>query len=232
MVVLPVNRTRRPASWRDARWPNPCEVSGLGWGDVVFLAMREILGWSLVVACAVAIPLIIVDTTFVVSNMLKIADGGYIPLLLAGAVYSVMMIWHMGAAAVAARLAESVISPDETMALLDSGRIPRVPGAAVFLTRTETGVPPIIRWHLKHNRLLHERVFIFSVTTELVPFVDEDERLTLKEIAPRMWRACFRSVSMGHPYLLRKVSTNCQAQRSGRKRRRSGRRNALTEGRR
>ena len=166
---------------------------------LLFLAMREILGWSMVTACAVAIPLIIVDATFVVSNMLKVADGGYIPLLLAGAVYSVMMIWHRGAAAVAARVAESVISPDDTMELLDSGRIARVPGAAVFLTRTETGVPPIIRWHLKHNRSLHERVFIFSIATELVPFVDEDERLTLKEILPGMWRARARYGFMEHP---------------------------------
>jgi KUP system potassium uptake protein len=166
---------------------------------LLFLAMREILGWSMVAACAVAIPLIIVDATFVVSNMLKVADGGYIPLLLAGAVYSVMMIWHRGAAAVAARVAESVISPDDTMALLDSGRIARVPGVAVFLTRTETAVPPIIRWHLKHNRSLHERVFIFSIATELVPFVDEDERLTLKEIVPRMWRARARYGFMERP---------------------------------
>ena len=166
---------------------------------LLFLAMREILGWSMVTACAVAIPLIIVDATFVVSNMLKVADGGYIPLLLAGAVYSVMMIWHRGAAAVAARVAESVISPDDTMELLDSGRIARVPGAAVFLTRTETGVPPIIRWHLKHNRSLHERVFIFSIATELVPFVDEDERLTLKEILPGMWRARARYGFIEHP---------------------------------
>jgi KUP system potassium uptake protein len=166
---------------------------------LLFIAMREILGWSSAAASVVAVPLIIVDATFVVANMLKVADGGYIPLLLAGAVYGVMLVWHTGAGAVAARLSDSVISPDEMMHVFDSDHIARVPGAAVFLTRTETGVPPVVMWHVKHNRSLHERVLIFTITTELLPLVPAGERLTVSEIAPGMWRARARYGFMERP---------------------------------
>ena len=85
------------------------------------------------------------------------------------------------------------------MAKIAEGPIPRVPGTAVFLTRTERDVPPVMVWHVKHNRALHVRVFVLTVTTQSVPWVKDSERLTVEEIAPRFWRAAARYGFMERP---------------------------------
>ena len=84
---------------------------------------------------------------------------------------------------------ETVVPIGTFMARIAQGKIPRVPGTAVFLTRTERDAPPVMVWHLKHNRALHERVFILTTVVEAVPWVERSTRLTVEEIAPSIWRA-------------------------------------------
>ena len=79
---------------------------------LLYIAMREIWRWSLPAAGAVAGALMIVDASFVAANLTKIADGGYVPIVLASLVYGVMVIWHLGAQAVSARLQETVVLID------------------------------------------------------------------------------------------------------------------------
>jgi KUP system potassium uptake protein len=102
----------------------------------------------------------LVDAAFFVANFAKVAQGGYVPLVLAALVYGVMLIWHLGAAAVSARLQDAVMPVDAFMAKVVEGSIPRVPGTADFLTRTQREVPPVMVWHVRQNRALHERVFV------------------------------------------------------------------------
>ena len=85
------------------------------------------------------------------------------------------------------------------MARIAEGSIPRVPGTAVFLTRTQREVPPVMVWHVKHNRALHERVFVLTVTTQSVPWVKASERLTVEAMAPGFWRAAARYGFMERP---------------------------------
>ena len=94
---------------------------------LLFIAMREIWCWTLPAAAAVASAFFIVDAAFLAANLAKVADGGYVPLLLAAAVYGVMLIWHTGAQAVSARLQETVVPVATFMARIAEGRIPRVP---------------------------------------------------------------------------------------------------------
>jgi len=166
---------------------------------LLFIAMREIWRWTLPAAAAVAGAFLVVDAAFLAANLAKIADGGYVPLLLAAAVYGVMLVWHIGAQAVSARLQETVVPIASFMARIAEGRIPRVPGTAVFLTRTDRDAPPVMVWHLKHNRALHERVFVLTVLIEAVPWIDDARRLTFQEIAPRFWRAVARYGFMERP---------------------------------
>ncbi|MGA2818871.1 MAG: KUP/HAK/KT family potassium transporter [Xanthobacteraceae bacterium] len=166
---------------------------------LLFIAMREIWRWTLPAAAAVASAFFFVDAAFLAANLAKIADGGYVPLLLAAAVYGVMLVWHIGAQAVSARLQETVAPIASFMARITAGRIPRVPGTAVFLTRTERDAPPVMVWHLKHNRALHERLFVLTVLTEAVPWIDDATRLNVEEIAPRFWRARARYGFMERP---------------------------------
>jgi KUP system potassium uptake protein len=166
---------------------------------LLFIAMREIWGWGLAIAGAVAGLFMLVDAGFFAANFAKVAQGGYVPLILAALVYGVMLIWHLGATAVSARLREAVIPVDAFMAKVAEGSIPRVPGTAVFLTRTQREVPPVMVWHVRHNRALHERVFVLTVTTQSVPWVKDSGRLTVEALAPDFWRAVARYGFMERP---------------------------------
>jgi KUP system potassium uptake protein len=168
---------------------------------LLFTAMREIWGWGLIRAGGIAGAFIIVDITFFAANSSKIASGGYVPLLLAGFVYGIMLIWHRGAKAVSARLQEAVVPIGTFMAEIAQKQVPRVPGTAVFLTHTKEDVPPLMVWHLDHNRALHQRLFVLTVDTESVPWVNDAQRLAMTEIAPQFWRASARYGFMERPDL-------------------------------
>src|SRR5437868_14781785 len=150
--------------------------------------MREIWGWTVVLAGAVAGVFVVVDASFFAANLAKVAEGGYVPLVLAALVYAVMYIWHLGITAVLARLQEQAMPVDAFMARIGETRIPRVPGTGVFLTRTQRDAPPVMVWHVRHNRALHERLFVLTIVTESGAWVEKWERLTLGQRAPGFWR--------------------------------------------
>jgi KUP system potassium uptake protein len=168
---------------------------------LLFIAMREIWGWSTLAAGGVAGCFLVVDSAFFLANLTKIAEGGYVPLILAITVYGVMWIWHRGAAAVSLRMREALIPVSEFMERIKAANIPRVPGTAVFLTRTERDAPPVMVWHVKHNRALHEHLFVLRVEIGSVPWVSPGKRITLEEVAPNFWRAEAHFGFMERPHI-------------------------------
>ena len=94
---------------------------------LLFIAMREIWGWSLVAAGAVAGAFVTVDAAFFTANLAKVASGGYVPLVLAASVYGIMLIWHLGATAVSARLQDQVVPVGAFMAEIAEEKSPACP---------------------------------------------------------------------------------------------------------
>jgi len=177
---------------------------------LLFIAMRELWHWSLLAAGAVAGAFLVVDSGFVAANFMKISEGGYVPLVLASLVYGVMWVWHSGAQSMSARIQERAMPIGELLRQLAERRIPRVPGTAVFITRAHKDAPPVLVWHIKHNRALHERVLILTAITESVPRIRRGDRLKVEEVAPGMWRAMARFGFMERPdvpALLRQANT-------------------------
>ncbi len=168
---------------------------------LLFIAMREIWGWSLLAAGSVAAFFLTVDGAFFLANLSKIAEGGYVPLVLAVFVYGVMWIWHRGAAAVSVRLREALIPVPDFIAKIAAKNVPRVPGTAVFLTRTERDTPPVMIWHVKHNRALHEHLFVLRVEILSVPWIASGDRLSIEEVVPNFWRAEARFGFMERPHI-------------------------------
>jgi KUP system potassium uptake protein len=166
---------------------------------LLFFAMREIWGWGVIRAGGIAGAFIIIDMTFFAANCSKIASGGYVPLLLAAFAYGIMLIWHGGAKAVSAQLQQAVVPIGAFMADVSQRQIPRVPGTAVFLTRTKQDVPPVMVWHLSHSRALHQRLFVLTVDTAPVPWVNGAGRLAMTEVAAQFWRASARYGFMERP---------------------------------
>jgi KUP system potassium uptake protein len=166
---------------------------------LLFIAMHEVWGWSLLTSAAIAGVFLCIDACFFLANLVKVAQGGYVPLLLAALVYGIMLIWHRGSILVAQRLGEQTIPVDEFMRSLKSQNIPRVPGTAVFLTRTAHDAPPVMIWHVKHNRALQENLFVLNAITEPIPWIKNTERLLVTEVQPNYWRATARFGFMEKP---------------------------------
>jgi KUP system potassium uptake protein len=174
---------------------------------LLFIAMREIWGWNIIAAGAVAGCFLLVDSAFFLANLTKIAEGGYVPLLFAIAVYGVMWIWHRGWAAVMDRVERSLVPVPQFMQDVKAKGIARVPGTAVFLTRTEQGTPPVMHWHVTHNRALHQHLFVLRVEILPIPWVASRNRMTIEELAPNFWRAEARFGFMERPHIPELLAT-------------------------
>jgi KUP system potassium uptake protein len=174
---------------------------------LLFIAMREIWKWGVAAAGALAAFFFVVDAAFFGANLVKVADGGYVPLLLAAGVYGIMWIWHRGSEAVERRLGQSLMKVADFSAQVVARETPRVPGTAVFLTRTNLDVPPVLLWHLQNNRALHKEIMVLTVVTASVPRVEASERLNVKALAPNYWRAHAVFGFMEHPDIPALLST-------------------------
>jgi KUP system potassium uptake protein len=159
---------------------------------LLYAAMHRIWRWSLATSCLVAGLFLVVDSAFFCANLLKIADGGWLPLTLGAAVFFVMTTWRSGVDCVREVLAQSADESKHFLADLAAGRIPRVPGTAIFLTRSSQAVPPLVIFHVKHMGSLHRRVVSLKVEFEETPRVADEQRCDAEHIADGMWHATVR----------------------------------------
>jgi KUP system potassium uptake protein len=152
----------------------------------LFSAMRNVWKWSMAVSCAVAGLFLVVDLAFFAANLLKIAEGGWLPLLFGAAVFIIMMTWRGGLDAVRASLNRSAPGNESLMARLRE--VPRVPGTAVFLTRQDTGAPGAILEHLRFMGALQEHVIVLTVNFEAFPRVPEESRTRVEHLGEGVCR--------------------------------------------
>jgi KUP system potassium uptake protein len=156
---------------------------------LLYIAMREIWQWRRITALSLAGVFMCVDAGFFVANSLKVLDGGYVPLLLAGIVYLLMYVWHRGSSAVSAALLSDIMPVADFMRALEEHKIARVPGTAVFITRSEKDIPPVMKWHVKKNRSLHQKLLALTVVPEAVPRIRAGDHLRVTPLAHDFWRA-------------------------------------------
>ena len=167
---------------------------------LLFVAMREIWGWSFVKAGAVALAFLVVDFGFFAANVTKVLEGGYVPLVVAAAVYGVMWIWHRGTSAVRARVVADQMPLKKFVGML--GGIARVPGTAVFLTRADSETPPVLVWQVRKNRSLHEYVLILKLIVTSSPRTKRSEWIEVERVADKFWRIEARYGFMDRPNVL------------------------------
>ena len=133
-----------------------------------------------------------VDLAFFAANMLKLREGGWVPLVLGALVFAVMTTWRQGTDAVRRKLAEGEESPDVFLARLQAGHIPRVPGTAVFLSRSGTAVPPLLVRHVAQVKALQETVVSLTVSFEETPRVPQASRAEIEHVAAGLWHVTVR----------------------------------------
>jgi KUP system potassium uptake protein len=154
-----------------------------------FVAARERWGWSLARAGALLALFLVVDLAFLGANLAKIADGGWVPIVIALGGFTVMTTWKKGRSIVAARIAASTLPLKSFVEQLAGDRPHRVPGTAVFMSSTARGTPNVLLHFLKHNKILHERVIILTVVTEDVPEVPAAARIHFRDFGEGVWAA-------------------------------------------
>jgi KUP system potassium uptake protein len=141
-------------------------------------------GWSKTKAYAIGIPLLFIDSVFLAANLFKIPKGGWFPLVIGAIVFSLLTTWKTGRSIVAKRLRRGAIPLTEYIASVTGGRTPvtRVPGVGIFLFSEPGFVPPAMQANVRHNRILHDRVYIVSVMNEDVPTVLPVERVKVEDL--------------------------------------------------
>ncbi|PRC95019.1 potassium transporter Kup [Solimicrobium silvestre] len=150
---------------------------------ILFAALARVRWhWSWWSVAAVAGVFFIADVAFVLANTLKFLDGGWLPLALGIAVFSIMASWYAERAILAKERRERAMPLGSFIDNLAMSPPHRVAGVAVFLTEEADVVPVELLHHLKHNQVLHERVVLLTLITEEVPRVQKEHSLSVDEL--------------------------------------------------
>lgn len=139
------------------------------------------LGWPL--AILIMSPVLVVDFTFLGANLLKIPDGGWIPLVLGAAIVVLMWTWMRGVNYVEGRIRREAIPLGEFAKSMSTSSATRVKGTAMYLTSSPDITPPALLHNLKHNKVLHERNVILTVHTTNQPTIPDPERLSFNRVS-------------------------------------------------
>jgi len=145
-------------------------------------AARTRLGWRPWQVVPLAVLFLIVDLSFFSANIVKIPAGGWFPIALAIVIFVLMATWKRGRVIVTTTMRENSLPLELFIADMGRRSVARVPGTAVFMTSDATVAPPVMLHHLKHNKVLHERVILMSIATQEIPTVPEAERIELKPL--------------------------------------------------
>jgi KUP system potassium uptake protein len=152
---------------------------------LVLLVVRKAWGWSKAAVAGLAL-FVLVDLIFFAANALKITQGGWFPLLMAALIVLLMATWRQGRRMITDKIREQLMPMDIFMMSVEG--IQRVPGTAVFLTRTPEGIPHTLLHNLKHNKVLHERVVLLSIMIDEVSSVPKEQRLQFESLGSGLHR--------------------------------------------
>jgi KUP system potassium uptake protein len=145
-----------------------------------YVVARERWRWSRLAAGSLAALFLPIDLAFLGANAIKIEHGGWFPLLVGLGVLALMSTWKRGRQVLRHRLREAALPLEVFLEDLETSKVARVPGTAVFMTADPVGTPHALLHNLKHNRVVHEQVILLTVDTAEVPYVPAGERLEVE----------------------------------------------------
>jgi KUP system potassium uptake protein len=159
---------------------------------LLYRAMRDVWRWPLAIALAVAAVLLIVDASFFLANLLKIADGGWLPLSFAMILFVIMVTWRTGNEAVRASLVQPPAAAERFLSKLRNGAIPRVDGTTVFLTRSAQKVSGLIMAHVHFVGVLPRHAIALSVVFEDIPRIIGPNCTVVENVGEGLWHLVAR----------------------------------------
>ena len=166
---------------------------------LLYVIATERWRWPTAVALVVTGLFLAIDFAFFGANALKITHGGWLPLVIGALLFTLMTTWKTGRRIVARRLTARAVPLEEFMARVAESRPTRVPGAAVFMTAQPRGTPPALAHNLRYNKVLHEHVVTLMITTQPVPHVAPDQRITVRSLGHGVFDVIVRYGFMDDP---------------------------------
>jgi KUP system potassium uptake protein len=154
---------------------------------LLYQAMVEVWRWPRLVAVLTGGLFFIVDLAFFSANLLKIEDGGWLPLSLATLIFVVMTTWRKGLDAMHSELTQTPAEAERFLSKLKSGAIPRIDGTTVFITRSNQRVSRLIVDHCRYTGVLPRRTVALSIRFETTPRIAEPKCTVVEQLADGVW---------------------------------------------
>jgi KUP system potassium uptake protein len=173
---------------------------------MAFIVVWKLWGWKPLAAAALIAPFVLVDVTFLTANLLKVVEGGWVPLALGGAVMLIMYTWRRGSRILFEKTRRQEMQLDELVAMLEKKPPQRVPGTAVFLTSDPRSAPTALMHSLKHYKVLHEHNVILTIETAQTPRVKPEQRVRIEPISNTFARVVLRFGFMETPNVPRALA--------------------------
>lgn len=166
---------------------------------LAYRMLHRVRGWHWALAGAAILPILAVEAAFFAANLVKVPDGGFVPLLLAVFLVVVMWTWATGTRQLQERSRKMSVPLIDFIPQLEKGSALRTPGVAVFLTSDADAMPPALLHNLKHNGVLHEHIVIVTVETVNMPHVPDADRASIERLSDRFERVRLRFGFMETP---------------------------------
>jgi KUP system potassium uptake protein len=160
-------------------------------GVLLAVVLTAMWRWNRYVVAGLLLLFFTVDGAYLSSNLLKVPQGGWFPLLVGAFAFTLLTTWAKGRKLMIDRMNEASL-PIEIFIKSAANSAARVPGTAVFMTSSASGVPHALLHNLKHNKVLHERVFLLTVRIEDVPYVQVEKRLETQDYGSGFYRVVLR----------------------------------------
>jgi KUP system potassium uptake protein len=164
-----------------------------------FVVIWRVWKWSPFAAAALIAPFLLLDLTFLAANLLKVFEGGWVPLALGAVVMLLMYTWRRGSRLLFEKSRKLEFPLADLVAMLEKRPPQRVSGTAVFLTSDPASAPTALMHSLKHYKVLHEKNVILTIETAPTPRIDPSERVRLEEISATFSKVTLRFGFMESP---------------------------------
>jgi len=149
---------------------------------------RRTWGWSRVQSLSVFGFLFLIDIVFFATNLIKVENGGWVPLVIGAVIYLLMSTWRKGRRILARVLKEKSLPLDEFIKNIEKNPPTKVPGTAIYMSSDIWGVPVPLLHNLKHNKVLHNQIALLTIRTTDVPFIEPEERIKIETLTNQFYR--------------------------------------------
>jgi len=159
---------------------------------LAFVVIWKVWNWPAIAAGALVAPFLVLDMTFLGANLLKVVEGGWMPLMLGAGMVIIMYTWRRGTAVLAAKASKLQAPMTELVEMLERSPPHRAAGTAVFLTGDPDQAPTALLHNLKHNKVLHERNVVLTVEYADTPHVPPDDRVRIAHLGESFLQVVLR----------------------------------------